>query len=37
MHEDNDELGENVVSDVFLKGYKLGDRVIRHATVKVAN
>lgn len=37
MHEDNDEFGENVVSDVFLKGYKLGDRVIRHATVKVAN
>ena len=37
MHEDNDELEENVVSDVFLKGYKLGDRVIRHATVKVAN
>lgn len=37
MHEDNDELEENVISDVFLKGYKLGDRVIRHATVKVAN
>ena len=36
-HEDNDELEENVISDVFLKGYKLGDRVIRHATVKVAN
>ena len=37
MHEDNNELEENVISDVFLKGYKLGDRVIRHATVKVAN
>lgn len=37
MHEENDELAENVISDVFLKGYKLGDRVIRHATVKVAN
>ena len=37
MHEENDELEENVISDVFLKGYKLGDRVIRHATVKVAN
>ena len=37
MHEVNDELVENVISDVFLKGYKLGDRVIRHATVKVAN
>ncbi len=37
MHEDNEELAENVVTDVFQKGYKLGDRVIRHATVKVAN
>ena len=37
MHEENDELPENTVSDVFMKGYKLGDKVIRHATVKVAN
>ena len=37
MHEDNEELGENTVADVFMKGYKMGDRVIRHATVKVAN
>ncbi len=37
MHEDNGELDENTVSEVFLKGYKMGDRVIRHATVKVAN
>lgn len=37
MHEENEELGENTVADVFLKGYKMGDRVIRHATVKVAN
>ena len=37
MHEDNDALDENTVSEVFLKGYKLGDRVIRYATVKVAN
>lgn len=37
LHEENEELDENVVSDVFLKGYKLGDKVIRHATVKVAN
>ena len=37
MHEENDELGENTVSDVFLKGYKMGDKIIRHATVKVAN
>jgi molecular chaperone GrpE len=37
MHEENDEFGENTVSDVFLKGYKMGDKIIRHATVKVAN
>ena len=37
MHEENEELGENTVADVFQKGYKLGDRIIRHATVKVAN
>ena len=37
MHEENESLGENTVADVFMKGYKMGDRVIRHATVKVAN
>ena len=37
MHEDNDELGENVITDVFQKGYKMGDKVIRYAMVKVAN
>ncbi len=37
MHEDNDEYDENTVSEVFLKGYKLGDKVIRHSMVKVAN
>lgn len=37
MHVDDEELGENVIADVFMKGYKIGDRVIRPATVKVAN
>jgi len=37
MHEENDELGEGVITDVFQKGYKKGDRVIRYAMVKVAN
>ena len=37
MHEENDEFGENTVSEVFLKGYKMGDRIIRHSMVKVAN
>jgi molecular chaperone GrpE len=29
--------GENTVCQVFLKGYKLGEKVIRHAMVVVAN
>lgn len=37
MHEENEELGENTVSEVFQKGAKLGERVIRPAMVKVAN
>lgn len=37
MHEDNDELGENIVSQEFQKGYKYRDTVIRHSMVKVAN
>ena len=37
MHEENEEFGENTVSEVFQKGAKLGDRVVRHAMVKVAN
>ena len=37
MHEEDESLGENVVSEVLQKGYRLGDRLIRPATVKVAN
>ncbi|MBQ9516862.1 MAG: nucleotide exchange factor GrpE [Eubacterium sp.] len=37
MHVDDESLGENVVCDVFQKGYKIGDRVIRAAMVKTAN
>lgn len=37
MHIEDDELPENVIAEVFMKGYKIGDRVVRHATVKVAN
>ena len=37
MSVQDDTLGENVIADVFSKGYKLGDRVIREAVVKVAN
>lgn len=31
------ELGENVVAQVFQKGYRIGDRIIRYAMVVVAN
>lgn len=37
MHIEDDTLSENVIADVFMKGYKMGDRIVRHATVKVAN
>ena len=37
MHIEDENLGENVVSQVFQKGFLLGDKVIRHATVQVAN
>ncbi len=37
MHIDDESLGENKITDVFQKGYKIGDKVIRCAIVKVAN
>ena len=37
MHEECDEYGENTVSQVFQKGFILGEKVIRFAMVKVAN
>ncbi len=37
MHVEDEELGENVVSQVFSKGYKIGDKVLREAMVQVAN
>ncbi len=36
-HIDSDDLEENVIATIFQKGYKLGDKVIRHAMVQVAN
>lgn len=33
----DEKLGEKEVKEVFRKGYKIGDRVIRHAMVVVAN
>lgn len=37
MHVDDEELPENSIAEVFQKGYKIGDRIIRIAMVKVAN
>lgn len=37
MHIEDENEGENKVVDVFSKGYKLGDRILRPAMVKVAN
>ena len=36
-HIDDDSLGENVIAAVYQKGYLLGDKVVRHAMVQVAN
>jgi molecular chaperone GrpE len=37
MHIENEELGENVIAQVFQKGFKIGDKVVRFAMVQVAN
>lgn len=37
MHVENEDLGENVIADVFQQGFRIGDKVIRHAMVQVAN
>ena len=37
MHVEDENFGENTVAEVFQAGFKLGDKVIRFAMVKVAN
>ena len=37
MHEENADFGEGEISDVFQKGYKKGNKIIRFAMVKTAN
>jgi len=37
MHVEDENLGENVIADVFQKGYRHGDKIIRFAMVRVAN
>ena len=36
-HTDDESAGENCIAEVFQKGYRMGDRVLRYAMVKVAN
>ena len=36
-HEENPDFGENIVSEVYQKGYLYKDKVVRHSVVKVAN
>lgn len=37
MRTDDPTLGEETVAEVLQKGYRKGDRILRHAMVKVAN
>lgn len=37
MHAEDEELGENIVSEVFQKGYTYKNAVVRHSMVKVVN
>lgn len=37
VHIEDESLEANTIVEVFQKGYRLGDRIVRHAMVKVAN
>ncbi len=37
MHIDDENLEENVIAQVFQKGFKIGEKVVRFAMVQVAN
>ena len=37
MHTEDEAFGENTISMVFQKGFKIGDKVVRFAMVQVAN
>lgn len=37
MHTEDNSVGENTITNVLVKGYKLGDKIIRPAMVAVAN
>ena len=37
MHDEDENFGENTVSQEFQKGYMYKDSVVRHSMVKVSN
>ena len=37
MHVEDESQGEGIITEVFQKGYRKGDKIIRFAMVKVAN
>ena len=37
MHTEDESLGENVIAQVFQKGFKIGEKVVRFAMCQVAN
>ena len=37
MHAEDENFGENIISDEFQKGYKYKETVVRHSMVKVVN
>ncbi len=37
MHSEDEEYGENIVSEEFQKGYMYRESVVRHSMVKVVN
>jgi len=37
MHTEDADAAENTITQVFQKGFKLGDKIVRFAMVQVAN
>ena len=37
MHTEDESVGENTITQVFQKGFKMGEKIIRFAMVQVAN
>ena len=37
MHTDDENFGENTICQVFQKGFKIGEKIVRFAMVQVAN